>query len=104
MKEKRERRGEGGAETEGRQGERERGRGRERGRDRGDRGDRGREALTCKPGAQPNSFAMGRMATLMQIRSMLHNISASAVGRTTRRNGFPAHNNEPTRVCTLLDG
>lgn len=39
---------------------------------------------TCKLGLHPNSRDMGRIATLMQIRSMLHSMSANAVGTTTR--------------------
>ncbi len=42
--------------------------------------------VTCTLGAQPNSAAIGTMAMLMQMRSMLQSASASAVGRTTRRN------------------
>jgi len=42
--------------------------------------------LTCTPGGQPNSLAMGRIATLMQILSMLHSSRASAVGPTILKN------------------
>jgi hypothetical protein len=44
--------------------------------------------LTCKLAGQPNSWDMGRIATLRQILSMLQSISAIAVGSTTDRKGF----------------
>ena len=46
----------------------------------------GHGSQTCTPGAQPNSAAIGRMATDITMRSMLHSMSASAVGKTTRTN------------------
>ncbi len=45
---------------------------------------------TCTLADQANSLAMGRMAMLMQMRSMLHSMSVTAVGRTTVRKGLPA--------------
>jgi hypothetical protein len=39
---------------------------------------------TCKLADHPNSWDIGRMAMLRQIRSMLHTSSVSAVGSTTR--------------------
>lgn len=49
---------------------------------------------TCRLAGQPNSCEMGRMATLMQMRSMLHTSRARAVGSTTRAilaTSLPAH-------------
>ena len=41
---------------------------------------------TCTPAGHPNSLAMGNIATLMQILSMLHSNRAKAVGPTTLKN------------------
>ena len=41
---------------------------------------------TWTPGAQPNSLAMGTIATAMHMRSILQRIRARAVGSTTLQN------------------
>lgn len=46
--------------------------------------------LTCTPAGQPNSCAIGRIAMLMQILSMLQRRRANAVGPTTLKNAEAA--------------
>lgn len=46
--------------------------------------------LTCTPAGQPNSCAIGRIATLMQILSMLQRSRARAVGPTILKNAEAA--------------
>ena len=59
------------------------------------------DRLACSPGDHPNSWAIGMIATLRQILSMLHRSKASAVGAITVRSVVPVASN--TQVLNLAE-